>query len=119
MGKPITVFGDGSQRRSFTHVADAVQALTELAMEPEAVGRVFNIGNTEELSIGELARLVKRLTGSASPIVFVPYDQAYEEGFEDIERRVPSVAALHQLTGFKPQRDINDILRDVIAFWRQ
>src|SRR3954469_25276340 len=83
-GEPITVFGDGTQRRSFTHVADVVRALMALVVEPKAIGQVVNIGNTEEISIQGLAERIKALTGSSSPIRLIPYDQAYESGFEDM-----------------------------------
>ena len=114
-GEPITVFGDGTQRRSFTYVSDVVWALMGLAEEPAAVGRVFNIGNDAEISIGELAKLVKEMTGSGSPIVRVPYDEAYEEGFEDMMRRVPDISRLRSLIGYRPTLDIREILEQVIA----
>src|SRR6188508_2775957 len=82
-GQPITVFGDGTQTRSFTYVADVVDALVKLAQEPRAIGEVFNIGNTEEVTIADLAERVKRMTDSASPVQFIPYEEAYEAGFED------------------------------------
>src|SRR5690242_4802020 len=98
-GQPITVFGDGTQSRSFTYVADVVDALVKLAQEPRAVGEVFNIGNTEEVTIRELAERVKRLTGSNSAVQLVPYDEAYEAGFEDMPRRVPDISKVHNLVG--------------------
>ena len=85
------MFGDGTQSRSFTYVGDVVECLLKLVNEPKAVGQVFNIGNKEEVTILKLAEIVKSLTGSASPIEFVPYDKAYEEGFEDMPRRVPDL----------------------------
>ena len=88
-GEPITVFGDGTQQRSFTYVGDVVGALLKLMVHPGAVGQVFNVGNTEEVSIRGLAERIKAATGSQSPIVTIPYDEAYEEGFEDMPRRVP------------------------------
>ena len=90
-GEPITVFGDGTQSRSFTHVADVVGALLKLVVEPKAVGQVFNIGNTQEVTIRRLAERVRELSGSKSPIKLVPYDEAYESGFEDMPRRVPDL----------------------------
>jgi len=118
-GKPITVFGDGKQSRCFCHVGDVVQALLKLVAKPEAVGEVFNIGSTEEITIEGLARLVKERTRSNSPIEFVPYDQAYEPGFEDMMRRVPCVDKLHALTGFRPQTPLNEIIDRVATFFRQ
>jgi len=113
-GEAITVFGDGLQSRSFTYVGDVVDALIDLAGEPRAVGEVFNIGNTGEVTIRELAERVKRLAHSESPIQYVPYDQAYEAGFEDMPRRVPDISKIHALTGFEPRLDLDDIIRIVI-----
>jgi len=118
-GEPITVYGDGTQRRAFTYVSDAVWALTRLADEPAATGRVFNIGSTQEIAIGDLAQLVKELTGSDSPIVHVPYDEAYEEGFEDMTRRVPDLLRIGRLIGYRPTLDIEQILERVVADQRQ
>src|SRR5207248_8040158 len=91
-GEPITVFGDGTQSRSFTHVTDVVGALLKLVVEPKAIGQVINIGNTEEVTIQKLAERVRQLTGSPSSIKIVPYDEAYEWGFEDMPRRVPDLS---------------------------
>ena len=118
-GEPITIFGDGLQSRCFTHVADVVWALSRLAIEPRAIGEVFNIGNPEEIAIAELAHLVRRLARSSSPIVHVPYDEAYGRGFEDMRRRVPDVAKLVGLTGFQPRHGIRKIVLDVIASVRE
>ncbi len=118
-GQPITVFGDGTQTRSFTYVADVVDALIKLAQEPRAVGEVFNIGNTEEVSIGALGQRVKALSGSDSPIQFIPYDEAYEAGFEDMPRRVPDISKVHALVGFEPRMGLDDIIRTVIEHFRQ
>jgi UDP-glucose 4-epimerase len=112
-GEPITVFGDGSQSRSFTYVGDVVDALTKLAVEPRAVGEVFNIGGTDEVGIGELAERVRSLTGSRSPIRFVPYDEAYEAGFEDMPRRVPDIDKVRRLIGFEPRVSLDDMIRRV------
>jgi UDP-glucose 4-epimerase len=112
-GEPITVFGDGSQSRSFTYVGDVVDALTKLAGEPRAVGEVFNIGGTDEVGIGELAERVRTLTDSRSPIRFVPYDEAYEAGFEDMPRRVPDIDKVRRLIGFEPRVSLNDMIRRV------
>jgi UDP-glucose 4-epimerase len=117
--QPITVFGDGTQSRSFTYVADVVDALLRLAGEPRAVGEVFNVGNTEEVSIAALARRVKALTCSDSPIHFVPYDEAYEAGFEDMPRRVPDISKVQALIGYEPRMSLDDIIRTVIEHVRQ
>jgi UDP-glucose 4-epimerase len=118
-GQPITVFGDGTQSRSFTYVADVVDALIKLAHEPRAVGEVFNIGNIEEVSIGALAQRVKALSKSDSPIQFIPYDEAYEAGFEDMPRRVPDISKVHALVGYEPRMGLDDIIRTVIEHFRQ
>ena len=118
-GEPITVFGDGTQSRSFTYVGDVVDALVTLALEPRAIGQVFNIGNRGEISIRELAERVKAMTGSRSAIHFVPYDQAYEAGFEDMPRRVPDISKLAQLIGFEPKIDLDDMISRVIAHMRE
>ena len=114
-GEPITVHGDGTQSRSFAYVGDVVQAIAKLAVEPRAVGQVFNVGNTEEVSMMELARRVKAMTGSASEIVLIPYDEAYAEGFEDMPRRVPNVDKLQACVGVRPTTPLDEILRKVIA----
>lgn len=114
-GQPITVFGDGRQSRCFCHVRDVVPALYRLIISPAAVGQVFNIGSDQEVSIQALAERVKALTGSASPIVFVPYAQAYEDGFEDMTRRVPCLEKVHAQVGFRPEHSLDEILRAVIA----
>jgi UDP-glucose 4-epimerase len=113
-GQPITVFGDGLQSRSFTYVGDVVEALVTLAQEPRAVGEVFNIGNTGEVAIRDLAERVKTLTGSSSPIQYIPYDQAYEAGFEDMPRRVPDISKIRALIGYQPRLGLDDIIRSVI-----
>ena len=118
-GQPITVFGDGTQSRSFTYVADVVDALIKLAQEPRAIGEVFNIGNVEEVSIGDLATRVKRMTSSASPIQFVPYDQAYEAGFEDMPRRVPDISKVRDLVGYEPRLSLDEIVCRVIEHFRK
>lgn len=117
-GEPITVFGDGTQSRSFTFVGDVVECLLMLVNEPKAVGQVFNIGNKEEVTILRLAELVKSLTGSSSPIEFVPYDKAYEEGFEDMPRRVPDLTKVRQLVGYEPKVQLNEIIAKVINYFR-
>jgi UDP-glucose 4-epimerase len=119
MGQPITVFGDGKQSRCFSAVDEVVHALAALAECPEAVGQVVNVGSDQEISIAGLAELVKEMAGSDSSITYVPYEQAYEEGFEDMARRVPDVAKLASLVGFTPQKNIEDIVSAVIAFYRK
>ena len=118
-GQPITVFGDGRQSRSFTYVGDVVRAVIALLNEPRAVGQVFNIGNGHEISIGDLAARIKTMTGSASPIVTIPYDQAYEEGFEDMPRRVPDISKIRALVGYTPTVELDEILARVIEYFRQ
>jgi UDP-glucose 4-epimerase len=117
-GVPITVFGDGTQSRSFTDVADVVDCLVKLVAEPEAVGQVFNIGNKEEVTILKLAEMVRELAGSNSPIEFIPYDKAYEAGFEDMPRRVPDLTKVEQLVGYEPKRGLRDIITRVIEHFR-
>ena len=117
-GDNLTVYGDGSQTRCFTHVADATQALIGLAEHPEANGNVYNIGSTDEISVLELAQRIKRLTGSNSQIVFIPYSQAYEEGFEDMMRRVPDLSKINQLIGYAPTMCLDEILTDIIRHHR-
>jgi UDP-glucose 4-epimerase len=118
-GKPITVFGDGTQSRSFTYVGDVVTALVGLINEPRAVGQVFNIGNGAEISMNALAEKVKAMTGSTSEIVRIPYDQAYEAGFEDMPRRVPDLTKISALIGYKPTVELDEILTRVIEHVRQ
>jgi len=118
-GEPITVFGDGTQMRSFTHVVDVVGALLRLVKEPRAIGQVINVGSTQEVSIGQLAERVRQLTGSQSPIKFIPYDQAYESGFEDMPRRVPDLTRVQELIGFEPKNSLDDILVQVIDYFRR
>jgi UDP-glucose 4-epimerase len=113
--EPITVFGDGRQTRSFTYVGDVVRAVVALIDEPRAIGQVFNIGNGAEISIGNLALRIKEMTGSRSPIVTIPYDQAYEAGFEDMPRRVPDISKIRALIGYEPTVELDEILTRVIA----
>ena len=117
-GEPITVFGDGKQSRAFTHVADVVGALLKLVVEPKAIGQVINIGNTEEITIENLAMRVRELSASKSPIRYIPYDQAYESGFEDMPRRVPDLTRVHGLIGYAPTLSLDDILNQVIDYFR-
>ncbi len=113
-GEPITVYGDGQQSRCFAYVGDVVEAMVALAQEPSAVGEVFNIGSTEEVTIEELAKRIVGLTDSSSEIVYVPYDEAYEEGFEDMRRRVPDIHKIRDYIGWEPSVDLEGILRRVI-----
>ena len=113
-GRPITVFGTGEQTRCFGFVRDVVGALINLMERDEAVGEVFNVGSNEEVTIMELARRVKELAGSKSEIVTVPYDEAYESGFEDMQRRVPSIRKIWELIRWAPRRNLDVILKDVI-----
>ena len=112
---PLTVFGTGEQSRCFCHVSDAVAALIGLVGSPEAEGRVFNVGSRNEISIGDLAGRVREITDSSSEIVRIPYDQAYETGFEDMQRRVPDTTRIFELLGWEPKRDLDDIISDVAA----
>jgi UDP-glucose 4-epimerase len=118
-GHPITVFGDGTQSRSFTYVDDVVDALVALSSEPRAVGQVFNIGNLGEISIRELAERVKKAASSHSEIEYVPYDQAYEAGFEDMPRRVPDISKLRGLIGYEPKVALDEIIRRVVDHFRE
>jgi UDP-glucose 4-epimerase len=117
-GQPITVFGDGTQRRSFTYVGDVVAGLIGLMNEPKAVGQVFNIGNGEEISMRALADKIKAMTGSTSEIVTIPYDQAYEAGFEDMPRRVPDITKIRRLVGYEPKVQLDQTLTRVIDYIR-
>ena len=117
-GQPLAVFGTGDQSRCFCHVSDVVQALYELSLSDRAIGEVFNVGAEEEISIRSLAERVRDLVGSSSAIRSVSYDDAYEQGFEDMLRRVPDVSKIRNLTGWGATRSLDDVLRDVIAFER-
>jgi len=117
-GQPITVFGDGRQSRSFTYVGDVVDALIALVAEPRAVGEVFNIGNTGEVTIRDLAARVKELAGSNSSIQYIPYDEAYEAGFEDMPRRVPDISKIRALIGYQPKLELDAIIRSVLEHAR-
>jgi UDP-glucose 4-epimerase len=114
--RPITVYGSGQQSRCFGYVGDVVGALIKLMEHPAAVGEVFNIGSNEEVTILDLARRIKELTKSASEIVFVPYDEAYEEGFEDMPRRIPDITKVSSLVGFRPTVALDEILQSVINY---
>lgn len=119
LGKPITVYGDGTQSRSFTHVDDVTWALMKLMEERRAEGDVFNVGNGFEISINELAQKVKDMTGSASEIEHIPYEKAYGPGFEDMERRCPRIEKIKDLIGFSPSYDIEAIIQSVIDYFKE
>jgi UDP-glucose 4-epimerase len=112
-GEPITVYGDGSQSRCFCHVADVVRAVVGLSEQATTVQAVFNIGSTEEISVDDLALRVKVITGSESPIIHVPYEEAYAPGFEDMRRRVPDVSRVGALLGWHPHHSLDEILHSV------
>ena len=116
-GRPLTVYGNGKQTRCFASVGDVVSALIALMDHPDAVGQVFNIGSNEEVSITQLAERICKLTESESEIVYVPYAEAYEEGFEDMPRRVPDISKVGALVGFKPKTRLDDILLQVISYF--
>jgi len=118
-GEPLTVFGDGTQSRAFAHVKDVVSALIRLMQEPKAIGQVINIGNTEEVTILELAKRVRQLSGSSSPIKLVTYEEAYETGFEDMPRRVPDLTKVREMIGYEPRHNLDDILDQVIDHFRR
>lgn len=118
-GLPITVHGDGSQTRCFCHVRDVVPALVEFMTRQPAYGKVFNLGSNYEISIRDLANLVVKKTGSTSDIRFIPYEHAYPQGFEDMQRRVPDLKRALTIIGFRPSRTLDDILDDVIQEQRR
>ncbi len=117
--EPITIYGDGEQSRCFADVADIVDATVKLAAHPRAIGEVFNVGSTEEVTIRELAERVIAATGSQSQVIYVPYEEAYAPGFEDMRRRVPDLAKVHQLIGYEPRFTLDDTLKRVIEYERQ
>jgi UDP-glucose 4-epimerase len=119
LGKPITVYGDGKQTRSFTHVADVIWALNKIMSEPAAEGDIFNVGNDHEVSIEELASKVKEMTGSFSEIEYIPYERAYGPGFEDMQRRCPNIEKLKTLIGFEPSHDLDSIIQSVIDYFKE
>jgi UDP-glucose 4-epimerase len=114
-GTPVRVFGDGRQSRCFCYIADTIEALVRLQNTPAARGQIVNIGNTEEVSMAELARKVIATLGARSEVEFVPYDQAYAPGFDDMRRRKPDVSKLERMTGFKPQTSLEEIIRRTAA----
>ncbi len=116
IGKPITVYGDGSQSRSFTHVTDVVNALVKLMDTPEAVGQILNVGNSEEVTIRDLALLVREMANSSSEIEYIPYERAYGPGFEDMQRRCPDISKIRTLIGYHPRTDLRGIIQSVIDY---
>ena len=118
-GKDVTVYGNGKQSRCFLHVKDAVSALIKLMNNKDAVGNVFNIGSQEEISIEDLARKVIEITKSKSKIVYIPYDEAYEEGFEDMQRRVPDTTKAKERVGFKPTVNLEGIIKSVVEYCKK
>jgi UDP-glucose 4-epimerase len=118
-GEPLTVFGDGTQSRAFTHVSDVVGALTILMKEPAAIGQVINVGNVQEVTITDLAKMVRDLSGSNSTIKYVPYEEAYDSGFEDMPRRVPDLTKIRRMIGYEPKYSLDDILVQVIDYFRR
>jgi UDP-glucose 4-epimerase len=113
-GKPITVYGSGDQTRCFAHVNDVVKALVKLADTPKAIGQIINVGSNQEITIEGVAKLVKKVTRSSSKIVKIPYDKAYEGGFEDMQRRIPDISKLIKLTGIRPTGNLTQIIQDVM-----
>lgn len=113
LNEPLTVFGDGSQTRCFCHVSDVSEAILGLVSTPEAEGQVFNVGGRDEISIRDLALRVKEIVGSSSEIEFIPYERAYEAGFEDMQRRRPDISKVNTALGWSPQRSLDDIIEDV------
>jgi len=118
LNKPLTVYGDGKQTRSFMYINDAIRAIMGVIGEERAVGEVFNIGNPNSITILDLAQKIKRLTKSKSKIEFVPYDKAYERGFEDMRHRRPNISKLHSTIRFSPKIQIDDLLKDTIKFFK-
>ncbi|MBW1614070.1 MAG: GDP-mannose 4,6-dehydratase [Deltaproteobacteria bacterium] len=119
INKPITVYGDGNQSRSFTYIADVIDVLIKLMAEPEAVGKIFNVGNEEEVTIKDLALMVKEMTGSSSEIEYIPYEKAYGPGYEDMQRRCPDITRLKDFMHFKPKTDLRGIIQSVIDYYKK
>lgn len=119
LNQPITIYGDGKQTRSFTYVLDAVRAIIGLATNQKAIGEIFNIGNPSAISIQELAEKIKKLTKSDSPIMHIPYEKAYEKGFEDMRHREPDIAKIKELTGFQPRVDLDEMLMNIIKYFEK
>ena len=114
---PISVYGSGEQIRCFCHVDDAVDALLIVMASEKAIGQVFNVGNNQQISIEGLAQKIIEITGSKSTIIKVPYAQAYPEGFEDMQRRVPDISKIKNLLGWSPQKGLDQVIKDIVAFY--
>jgi UDP-glucose 4-epimerase len=114
--EPITIYGTGEQTRCFGHVTDAVDAVVRIAFADNTIGKVINIGNDFEISINDLAKKVIEQTNSSSKIVYVPYEEAYGDGFEDMERRVPNIELIRSLVGWEPKRDLSSMITDIANF---
>jgi len=119
MNHPLTVYGDGKQTRSFTYVSDVVKAIIALAESRKAEGEIFNIGNPKGITIEELAKKIKKMTNSQSEIAYIPYEKAYEKGFEDMRHRMPNIDKLKHFIGFSPETDIDDILTKTIDYFEK
>jgi len=119
LGQPITVYGNGKQSRSFTYVGDVIDGIIKLMNHSKTLGEIFNIGNGEETTIEKLAKKVKKMTQSNSEIVYVSYDDAYEQGFEDMQRRCPDVSKIKELVGYEPKVDLDGILKSVIEYYKE
>jgi len=119
INKPITVYGDGYQSRSFTYIADVIDVLIKLMAEPEAVGKIFNVGNEEEVTIKDLALMVKEMAGSSSEIEYISYEKAYGPGYEDMQRRCPDINRLKDFMHFKPKTDLKGIIQSVIDYYKK
>jgi UDP-glucose 4-epimerase len=117
--KPITIYGDGKQSRSFTYVSDVVRAVIDLSQNKKAIGEIFNIGNPNAITIQALAQRVKKLTGSRSDIIHIPYERAYEKGFEDMRHRHPDITKIKNLIGFRPQVDLDEMLKNIIEYFKR
>lgn len=117
IGKPITVYGDGSQSRSFTHVSDVVDALIKLMSESKAVGQIFNVGSSKEITIKELALIIKEMTGSSSEIEYISYEKAYGPGYEDMQRRCPDISKINKFIRFEPRNNLRNIIQSVIDYY--
>ena len=116
-GRPLTVYGDGEQTRSFSYVTDVVEAIIKISEHPEAVGQIFNIGTDEEISILDLAHLVREITQSKSDILLIPYDEAYEKGFEDMRKRIPDTRKVRDLVGFQPKVELKEMIQRVMEYF--
>jgi UDP-glucose 4-epimerase len=119
MDHPMTIYGDGKQTRSFTYISDVIRAVIELAHHPKAVGDIFNIGNPKGVSIEELADKIRRMAGSKSPLHHIPYERAYEKGFEDMRHREPDITKIRDLIGFKPEVELDEMIERIIKYFKK